>query len=150
MNELKQQNNAQSSFSKPTSIEYQEESNSICSPLLVSSISQLLYNLSVLLPEEAILMSNNSGIMNLLISYVKPINLLNKESSYSMNNKDWHMNEEIIDMLYMICRYLNLCAEIDSNCIILILKSNNNSFSNSFVCDLIECLGINAINKGKF
>ena len=56
------------------------EINSICSPLLVSSVAQLLYNLTVLMPDEAILMINNSGILSLLINYVKPINLLNKVS----------------------------------------------------------------------
>lgn len=58
------------------------EINSICSPLLVSSVAQLLYNLTVLMPDEAILMINNSGILSLLINYVKPINLLNKVSHY--------------------------------------------------------------------
>jgi len=57
--------------------QHQHELTSMCSPLLVTSIVQLLSNLSVLMPEEATLLASNSGIMSLLTSYVKPINLLN-------------------------------------------------------------------------
>ncbi len=62
------------------------ELTTICSPLLVSSIAQLLSNLSVLMPEEATLLASNSGIMSLLTSYVKPINLLNNNNNNNNNN----------------------------------------------------------------
>ena len=125
---------------------HKEEANSICSPMLVSSICQLLFNLTVLLPEEALLMATNSGILNLLISYVKPVNLLSKDNSYAVNERDWRMNEEIVDMLYMICRYFNICCDIDPNFISILLKNNS---QNNLVYEIIECLSINALNKGK-
>ncbi len=61
------------------------------------------------------------------------------------NDRDWHLNEEIVDMLYMICRYLNMCCDLDSNCILMMFKDNSN-----LVYDLIECLNINAINKSSY
>lgn len=124
------------------------EVSSICSPLLVNSICQLLFNITVLMPEEAILMINNTGIMNLLISYVKPISLLNTDNNRglsSVNDKNnWRMNEEITDMLDIICRFLNLCCDIDRSCVLMMLENNKN-----LVYDMIECLGVNAINKHK-
>ncbi len=121
----------------------QNEELSICSPLLVSSICQLLYNLTILLHDEAIMMINNNGIMSLLINYVKPINLLTKENKCFKSDQKWFLNEEMIDMLYMICRYINICCQLDPNFIAMMLKSNSN-----LVYDLIECLNINALNKG--
>ncbi len=48
-------------------------------------------------------------------------------------------------MLFMICRYLNQCCQMDSNCIVVILNTHKN-----FVFDLIECLDINdSLHKGK-
>jgi hypothetical protein len=118
----------------------------ICSPILVNSICQLLYNLTVLLNEETILLVNNNGIMNLLINYVKPINLLTKDNKFQITDQNWKVGDETIDMLYMICRYLNLCCQMDTNCIQTILTTQK-----TFIFDLIECLTIrNPINKGKF
>ena len=96
---------------------------SICSPLLVNSICQLLYNLNILLQEESLLLVNNNGIMNLLINYVKPIHLLTKDNTFQINDQDWKVGDELIDMLYMICRYLNLCCQMDANYIATILNS---------------------------
>lgn len=106
---------------------------SICSPLLVSSIAQLLYNLNVLMPEEATLLASNSGTLSLLASYIKPINLLNNKWHEDNN---WRMNEDMIHMLFMICRYLNLCYELDTNCLLSMVNNNTN-----LVYDLVECLG---------
>ncbi len=130
------------------------EELSICSPLLVSSLCQLLFNFTILMSKEAVLMVNNHGIINLLVSYVKPINLLTI-SNDSSNNR---INENIIYMLTWICKYLNLCCQIDQNCVLMLLKSGANNSSNgssssnsnnSLVFDLIECLNLNEANKFK-
>ncbi len=128
----------------------EDEEISICSPLLVSSICQLLYNLTVVLNKEAILMVNNHGIINLLVSYVKPVNLLTMNSD--SNNQT--LNENIIYMLTMICKYLNLCCQIDQNCVLMLLKFQNSQakihkITNNLVYDLIECLNLNDINRQK-
>lgn len=82
--------------------------------------------------------------MNLLINYVKPIHLLTKDNTFQINDQDWKVGDELIDMLYMICRYLNLCCQMDANYIATILNSQK-----TFVFDLIECLNVsNPINKG--
>ena len=138
-NELKQQN--QDSLKKNSSASFSNEDLSICSPLLVSSICQLLYNLNILLSDEAILMINNNGIISLLISYVKPMNLLTKHST----DKELKLNEDLIDMLEVICRYLNLCCQMDQNCVLMLLKNQQNNL----VYDLVGCLNINATNKEK-
>jgi hypothetical protein len=46
-------------------------------------------------------------------------------------------------MLYMICRYLNLCCDLDPSCLLLVFTTTNSSI----VHDLVECLLISASNK---
>ncbi len=80
----------------------------------------------------------------MLTNYVKPINFLTEEK-LSIKELDSRVNYELIDMLFMICRYLNQCCQMDSNCIVVILNTHKN-----FVFDLIECLDINdSLHKGK-
>ena len=100
----------------------------ISSPMLISSICQLLYNLTNLLPEETILSINNNGILRLLIGYVKPtlVEYDNIKLQY----------ENLIDMLKNICNYLMLCCLLEKNCVIMFAKEEN------FITDLIECLNV--------
>jgi hypothetical protein len=94
-------------------------------------------------------MANNHGIINLLVSYVKPINLL----TMSSDNNNHKINDNIIYMLTWICKYLNLCCQIDQNCVLMLLKSGSNSSSggsnSNLVYDLIECLNLSEANKFK-
>lgn len=131
------------------------EDASICSPLLVSSICQLLYNLTILINKEAIMMVNNSGIMSLLVSYVKPITLFNFKNEDGAQN--FNVKDDLIEMLAMICRYLNLCCQLDNNCVFMLMKHQNkhqisnkfDSNNSSLVYDLIECLEMKIPNKSK-
>lgn len=100
----------------------------ICSPLLICSICQLLYNMTILMPDDTLLNINNNGILRLLISYIKPT-LLN-----STNMQLQH--ENLIDMLKNISNYLMLCCLTENNFIIVLVKEEN------FLFDLIECLNI--------
>jgi hypothetical protein len=127
-----------------------EQELSICSPVLVGAICQLLYNITVLMGVEVVIAANNHGILNLLISYIKPLSLLSKSNKYSKslesNVQNFKLNEDIIDMLHMICRYLNLCCIVDRDCVLMLLKSQLN---HNLIFDLFECLNLNATNKGK-
>jgi hypothetical protein len=107
----------------------------ISSPLLICSICQLLYNLTILLPEETLLSINNNGILRLLIGYVKPtlVNFENIKLQY----------ENLIDMLKNICNYLTLCCLMEKNCVIMFTKEE------FFIPDLIECLNVDG-SKGNF
>lgn len=105
------------------------EEASICSPLLVSSICQLLYNLAALNGVQSISMANDAGIVRLLVSYVKPTGLFSCSSV--------HSNQDLIDMLQMICRYFTFASQIDSNFASMLIEDQS-----SFLNDLIECLSI--------
>ncbi len=122
---------------------------SICSPLLVSSICQLLYNLNILLKEEALILVNKNSIISLLTSYVKPVSLLTKNRK-SLNNdsqSELKLNENLIEMLQYILIYFNLCCQMDQNCVIALLKTQSNH--KNMVHDLVESLSLNANNKDK-
>lgn len=99
-------------------------------------------------------MANHNGIISLLVSYVKPMNLFslkadpndNKRSSNRLN-----LNDDLVKMLMAICKYLNLCCQIDQNCVFMFvsgqnaggsIQSSNNNNNNNLIYDLIECLGI--------
>ena len=109
----------------------------ISSPLLICSICQLLYNLTILLPEETLLSINNNGILRLLIGYMKPT-LLN--SNYDNIKLQY---ENMIDMLKNICNYLMLCCLLEKNCVIMFAKEEY------FISDLIECLNVDG-SKSNF
>ena len=102
INDLKKQQQSQSNIS-------------ICSPTLVSSICQLLINICVLLKTEAITSLNSSGIIKLLISYVKPNNLLTNQSQ----------NEDIISMLQQIFTFLKVYYQTSSSQAIIINKDEH-------------------------
>jgi len=120
------------------------EEFSICTPLLVTSICQFLMNLTIILNEEAILMMNNCGIISLLLKYIKPTSLFANRSQ----TNEIVVNEQLIEMLETICKYVNLCCQFDQTCVLMVLKSNQNKKSN-IVNDLIECLNIECTNKGR-
>ena len=94
-------------------------------------------------------MVNNNGIINLLVSYVKPIHLLAINADTPNNIR---MNNTIY-MLTWICKYLNLCCQIDQNCVIMLLKCEqqqqlkNMNMANNLIFDLIECLNLSEVNK---
>ena len=115
LKDLKRQQQQQQ---RSTSISH--HSISICSPTLVSSICQLLINLCVLLKSEALTSLSESGIIKLLISYVKPINT----------------NSDIINMLQQICSFLNVYYLNQS-------KVSDAKENNVLVYDLISCLNLN-------
>ncbi|CAF0962770.1 unnamed protein product, partial [Brachionus calyciflorus] len=118
---------------------------SICSPLLVSSICQLLYNLSIILNKDALMMVNKNSIVKLLVSYVKPLHLLTS----CRNAKDFKLSDDLIYMLQMICKYLNLCCQLDQNCVLMFLNESDNNNRFDLIFDLIECLTINTKDKIK-
>jgi hypothetical protein len=103
--------------------------------------------------KEAIMMVNNYGIINLLVSYVKPINLL----TINTDSHNHRINDNIIYMLMWICKYLNLCCQVDQNCVLMLLRqsssgqhgASSNSSTNNLVYDLIECLNLSEVNKLK-
>jgi hypothetical protein len=101
---------------------------SIASPLLISAICQLLYNLTILSSDETILNVNNNGIMRLLLNFVKPklIHSSNKNQVY------------LIDMLKNISRYLLLCCTLEKNCVSMLVCEEN------FLSDLIGCFSVDA------
>lgn len=101
---------------------------SICGPMLISSVCQLLYNLSVLLAEETLLNVNNNGIMRLLLNYVKA-NLVNRHADEMKLEY-----EHLVHMLRTICQYLMLCCDLEKNCVIMFAKDE------CFISDLIELI----------
>lgn len=115
--------------------------------MLVSSICQLLYNLNILFGKESILLVNKHSIVKLLISYVKPLHLLTS----CRNKKEFRLSDDLIYMLQIICKFLNLCCQLDQSCILMFLNDNHHPTNNRFnlVFDLIECLTINSLDKFK-
>ena len=133
---------------------------SICSPLLVASICELLYNLSVLLDAGALMpLIKQSGTLGLLASYMKPASLLSCDTGAQHS-----LHDELVEMLCMVCKYLNLCCRADPECMLIVLTRNNNIInslnnssssssgqkSNTFVLDAINSLGIRSSKKGLF
>lgn len=92
-------------------------------------------------------MINKHSIVKLLISYVKPLHLLTS----CRGKKEIRLNEDLIYMLKTICKFLNLCCQLDQNCILMFLNDNQHPTNNRFnlVFDLIECLTINSSDKFK-
>lgn len=122
LNELKQEQHVKK--------QQTQSSISICSPTLVSSICQLLINICVLLKSEALPSISSSGIVKLLISYIKPNNLLANQSE----------TEDIINMLQQIFTFLKIYyqstqTEIDKD-------------EQGLVYDLIACVNLNLNSRG--
>ena len=101
----------------------------------MTSVAELLYNLTILITEEALLSINSHGIINLLINYMKP-KLINVDISKIDDENYLKFYEYLIVMLKSILNYLILCCNLEKNCIIMFIKYDK------FVSDLMDCLRI--------